>query len=323
MMDEDLPTDLPVRQAQHFKREVCAGLSKTRKSIPCQFFYDDAGSALFERITDLPEYYPTRTEIGILRACADGIASRTPDGATLVEFGSGSSVKTEILLAACPSLARYIPIDVSSTSLESAQTRLQALFPMLRVTPVVGDFSSGALALPDLREAATLGFFPGSTIGNFTHKSAVELLGRFKGLLGPNSRLIVGADLRKSSEILIPAYNDAAGVTAAFNLNLLVRINRELAGTFDLARFEHLATYDIEAGRIDMFLVSAADQSVMVAGRWFEFAAGEPIHTEISQKYHVEELQGLARRAGWQVSAAWTDPRRLFSVHEFVASAST
>lgn len=319
MMDEDFHAAPTVRSAARFKREVCAGLSKTQKSIPCQFFYDDAGSALFERITDLPEYYPTRTEIGILRACADEIASRTPDGATLVEFGSGSSVKTEILLAARPSITRYIPIDVSPASLEGAQARLQALFPKLRVTPVVGDFSTGELTLPDLCGAAALGFFPGSTIGNFTHESAVELLGRFKGLLGPDSRLIVGADLRKSSDILIPAYNDAAGVTAAFNLNLLVRINRELAGTFDLARFEHLATYDIETGRIDMYLVSAADQSVMVAGRRFEFATGERIHTEISQKYHVEELQALARRAGWRVVAAWTDPQRLFSLHELAA----
>jgi len=300
-----------------FAREVLAGLSKARKSIPCQYFYDEAGSLLFEHITELPEYYPTRTELAILRDIAPDIASRTKPHAALVEFGSGSSLKTEILLSACPALERYVPIDVSHTILDSAKTRLEAKYPYLRVEPVIGDFMGEVKFPADLNGLPKIGFFPGSTIGNFDHRAAVGLLTHFRALLGPGSRLIVGADLRKSPDILIPAYDDAAGVTAAFNVNLLTRINRELGATFETSKFEHLATYDIAAGRIDMFLVSRTAQDVEIAGHRFTFAEGERIHTEISQKYAVEELQGLAEQAGWTIRAAWTDPARLFSVHEF------
>ena len=300
-----------------FEADVLAGLSQRQKSIPCQYFYDQAGSLLFEQITELAEYYPTRTEVAILRACVRQIAADIIEGTVLVEFGSGSSMKTDILLAAINAIRRYVPIDVSDTMLAGAKARLEARFPYLAVDPVFADIAGQVTLPPDLQRLPKLGFFPGSTIGNFSHEAAVRLLAGFRNLLGSGSRLIVGADLRKAPDILVPAYNDAAGVTAAFNLNLLVRINREIGGTFNVAKFRHQATYDIAAGRIDMWLISSEEQTVTIAGRRFRFLKGERIHTEISQKYHVEELQALAERAGWRSRAVWTDPGRLFSVHEF------
>lgn len=311
------PEAIAAPERSIFETEIIAGLSKPQKSIPCQYFYDAAGSALFEKITVLQEYYPTRTEIAILHACVAEIAARTPMGSVLVEFGSGSSTKTDILLAACPAITRYVPIDVSPTALSEAKTRLKSQFPLLSVEPILGDFAAGVALPGDIQGLPKLGFFPGSTIGNFTDDQAIALLSRFRALLGQSSRLIVGADLRKSANVLVAAYDDSDGVTAAFNLNLLARINRELAGTFNLSKFQHLATYDIEAGRIDMFLVSMADQTITVAGTPFQFVKGEKIHTEISQKYTVDAMQDLGRRAGWQVAAVWTDPAQLFSVHEF------
>ena len=318
MSDKRTAAKAILNSPSSFETDVLMGMSQPQKLIPCRYFYDAAGSALFEQITQLEEYYPTRTEIAILQSCAAEIAASATAGTVLVEFGSGSSIKTEILLAACPAIRRYLPIDVSHTMLDDAKVRLEALFPYLSVEPVLGDFARHAGLPQDVRGLPRLGFFPGSTIGNFSHAAAVQLLGGFRNLLGPGSRLIVGADLRKAADILIPAYNDAAGVTAAFNLNLLVRINRELAGTFDLKKFRHLATYDVVAGRIDMWLNSLEEQSVTIAGRPFDFGQDEPIHTEISQKYDVEELQALAVRAGWQPRAVWTDAGALFSVHEFV-----
>jgi dimethylhistidine N-methyltransferase len=303
-----------------FEADILTGLGQPLKTIPCRYFYDAIGSALFEEITELPEYYPTRTELSILTSCATAIAQKTTPGTVLVEFGSGSSVKTDILLAACPAITQYVPIDVSGSSLASAVARLARAFPQLQVEPVLGDFTA-VVTLPAIAASMPkLGFFPGSTIGNFGHEAAVTLLAGFRNLLGTGSRLIIGADLRKSPHILIPAYNDAAGVTAAFNLNLLVRINRDLGGTFNLASFEHLATYDEDAGRIDMWLVSKAAQTVRVAEHVFQFEVGERIHTEISQKYGIAELQSLAARAGWRASAVWTDADELFCVQEFIGA---
>lgn len=303
-----------------FRRDICEGLSRQQKAIPCQYFYDAAGSALFEAITDLDEYYPTRTELAILTACAPAIAALTAPDTALIEYGSGSSTKTEILLSGCPTITHYVPVDVSPTILQTAKTRLAARFPRLTVLPVLGDFATG-VALPEaIAGRPKLGFFPGSTIGNFQHEAAVALLARFCTQLGQGGRFILGADLRKSPDILVPAYNDARGVTAAFNRNLLVRINRELGGTFDVAQFTHDATYDVEAGRIDMWLVSTVAQSATVAGSTYHFAAGERIHTEISQKYGIDEMRGLARRAGWRAVDLWTDAERLFSVHAFLAA---
>jgi dimethylhistidine N-methyltransferase len=316
MHDELPPSPDADAETARFAADIRDGLSKAQKTIPCHYFYDQVGSELFEQITQLDEYYPTRTEAEILQSCVGEIAAGVVEGTVLVEFGSGSSVKTDSVLAACPAIQIYVPIDVSATMLEGAKARLEAKFPALTVSPVFGDFAR-PLALPShLAGRPKLGFFPGSTIGNYGHEPAVELLAGFRALLGDGSRLIVGADLRKSPNILIPAYNDAAGVTAAFNLNLLVRINRELGGTFDLGGFRHDATYDVEAGRIDMWLVSTREQTVIAAGRAVHFSEGERIHTEISQKYSVEELHGIASRAGWMAGAVWTDPEQLFSVHE-------
>ncbi len=316
-MDQELPPDnVAASGERRFATDIRAGLSHAQKSIPCHYFYDEPGSLLFEQITQLDEYYPSRTETGILQACVSEIAAGVREGTVLVEFGSGSSVKTDLILAACPEIRVYIPIDVSTTMLDSAKRRLETKFLTLAVEPLVGDFTSQTALPRHLSQRPRLGFFPGSTIGNFGHEPAVALLAGFRALLGPRSRLIVGADLRKSPEILVAAYNDAAGVTAAFNLNLLGRINRELGGTFDLSAFRHDATYDVAAGRIDMWLVSMRDQSATAAGQTFQFANGERIHTEISQKYSIEELRRLASRAGWKPDKVWTDQQGLFSVHE-------
>jgi dimethylhistidine N-methyltransferase len=302
-----------------FATALIAGLSARSKSIPCRFFYDAEGSRLFERITELPEYYPTRTEIGILRAHATEIASLAPAGAVLVEFGSGSSIKTEILLEAAPHLRAYVPIDISPTALDDARTRIEARFPDLRVSPVVGDFSHPLRLPQDLARGPLIGFFPGSTIGNLAEKDAVALLASMRAILGDGSTLIIGADLRKDVRRLIAAYDDAEGVTAAFNLNLLRRANRELGADFDLYAFGHLATYDVRHGRIDMHLVSRFDQVVNILGRRFRFFEGERIHTEHSHKYDIEGFHALVQHAGWHPEAVWTDPEKLFSVHVLAA----
>ena len=301
-----------------FAGAVLEGLSKPSKTLPCRFFYDARGSELFEEITRLPEYYPTRTEAAIFDANAAEIVDGVPDGGVLVEFGSGSSLKTEILLRQLR-LGAYVSIDVSDSALKDATVRLAAHFPTLDVRPIVGDFSY-PVALPrDLLGRHKTGFFPGSTIGNLTPVEAGRLLQVFRGVLSPGGRLIVGVDLKKDARKLVLAYNDAAGVTAAFNLNLLVRINRELGGTFDLDAFRHEAIYNPREGRIEMHIESKKDQTVGVSGRRIHFRAGERIHTENSYKYSIAQFQELARTADWQPRRVWTDADNLFSVHELVS----
>jgi dimethylhistidine N-methyltransferase len=301
-----------------FASAVIEGLSRPQKSLPCRFFYDARGSALFEDITRLPEYYPTRTEAAILTAHAAEMAQGVPAGGVLVEFGSGSSRKTEILLRELPQLAAYVSIDVSQSALDEATARLAARFPRLDVRPIAGDFSY-PLALPaDLLAAPKTGFFPGSTIGNLTPVEAQRLLRVFRAVLAPGGRLIVGVDLKKDLDTLLPAYNDAAGVTAAFNLNLLARINREIGEAFDLAAFRHEAIYNPRDGRIEMHLVSLRDQEVRIRGRRFRFRAGETIHTENSYKYSLDEFRALAGRAGFTSDKLWTDRRGLFALHGLV-----
>lgn len=307
-------------ETEDFRRAVLEGLSRAQKELPCRFFYDAEGSRLFEAITELEEYYPTRTEAKILRGCVGELSNLIPADAVMVEFGSGSSVKTEILLAAMPRLRAYVALDVSPSALEEACARIAQRFANLEVASVVGDFSA-PMVLPALCAGAALtGFFPGSTIGNLVRQDAAALLAHFRKTLGPGARLVIGVDLKKDLSRLIPAYDDARGVTAAFNLNLLRRINRELGGSFDLARFSHRAIWNEEAGRIEMHLVSAAAQRVEVAGQGFEFAQGETIHTENSHKYTIEEFRGLAASAGWRPSRVWTDAENLFSVHLLEAS---
>jgi L-histidine N-alpha-methyltransferase len=297
-----------------FAQAVLAGLARRPRSIPSRFLYDAAGSALFEDITRLEEYYPTRVETALLEAFGEEIAECVGDADILVEFGSGSSRKTSLLIDALPGLDTYIPIDVSEEFLVEAAKRLSGKHPGLTVKPVVGDFTR-TRALIAAPRGARLGFFSGSTIGNLTHEDAKAFLANAAHLLGNDSRFLVGVDLKKSLDILIPAYDDADGVTAAFSLNLLTRINRELDGDFDTTKFAHQATYNAREGRIEIHLESLTDQTVRVLGRSFVFTEGERIHTENSHKYSVPEFQALASAAGWRPVKAWTDTEDLFSLH--------
>jgi len=299
-----------------FAEAVLHGLSLPQKSLPCRFFYDERGSALFEQITQLPEYYPTRTERAILRDHAAEMAADIAPGAVLVELGSGSSLKTETLLDALPGLAAYVCIDVSPSALHDARNRLAARYPALDIRPIVGDFSYPIAFPTDIAKRPRIGFFPGSTIGNLTPPEARDLLAGLPSQLTPGGRLIVGVDLRKDADTLLRAYNDSAGVTAAFNLNLLERINRELGGKFDIAGFRHEAIYDPRQGRIEMHIVSRRAQEVVIRRRLFKFAAHESIHTENSYKYSIEQFQALAHSAGWRPRRLWTDADQMFSVHE-------
>ena len=298
-----------------FLADVRDGLSRPQKALSPKYFYDAAGSDLFEAITRLPEYYPTRTEVGILDRSGPEIAALLPARAALVEFGSGSTVKLRRLLGHLDKLAAYVPVDVSGEFLRAQAEVLSGDFPHLRVEPVVADFTRD-FDLPDsLRGMPRAGFFPGSTIGNFEPAEAQELLRRFGRILGAGAHMIVGVDLVKEAAILERAYDDAAGVTAAFNLNLLTRINRELAGRFDLGAFSHRAVFNTDASRIEMHLVSNGAQTVPIASDTVAFAAGETIHTESSYKYTVETFRALVERAGWTWIQVWTDPEALFSVH--------
>ncbi len=308
----------PDEENSDFAADVLRGLSTSPKRLSPKYFYDDAGSLLFERITELPEYYPTRCELAILRAHAADIAKLIPPGAALVEFGSGSTKKARILLRAARTLACYVPVDICGEMIEREAAELRPDFPTVKVLPVRADITK-PFALPPEAQAAPLrvGFFPGSTIGNFEPHEAAGFLAHAARVLGPGAVLIVGADLIKPVEVLQAAYNDEAGVTAKFNLNLLKRINRELGGNFKLDTFEHHAVYNRERNRIEMHLASLKRQKVKVAGECVDFRAGETIHTENSYKYSVESLSALARGAGWRPVGAWTDPDRYFSIQAF------
>lgn len=296
-----------------FARALIAGLTSEKKSIPCRFFYDAHGSRLFEEITRQPEYYPTRTEAAILRACAPEIAEDCPPGADLIEFGSGSSLKTEILLNALDNLHSYVPIDISHNALAEAKARLAKRFPKLTVRPLVADFAK-PVKLDNGR--AHIGFFPGSTIGNLEPHTAVELLKTMRRALAPDGRLVIGADLRKDEARLLAAYDDRAGFTAAFNRNVLAHANRALGTRFEPEKFDHAVSYDQTLGRIDMHLVSSCAQTVRVLGHDIHFKTGERIHTEHAHKYSIRGFQRLAQKAGWLPVKFWTDTENLFSVHE-------
>jgi L-histidine Nalpha-methyltransferase len=298
-----------------FRNAVLAGLTKPRKAIPSKFFYDAEGSQLFEEICELDEYYPTRTEIALLAANAKAIAAELPQRALLVEFGSGASVKVRLLLDALGTTLGYIPIDISRDHLLDSARSLALDYPGLRVCPVCADFTVPFRLPSTLPKAPRIGFFPGSTIGNFHPSEAVRILRQMARALGSTGRLLIGVDLKKDSRILYNAYNDRAGVTAAFNTNLLRRINRELGGTFKPETFMHRAFYDAEAGRVEMHLVSRQQQVVHVDGRSFRFAEGESIHTENSYKYSVEEFATISKAAGCHPIRAWVDAEKLFSVH--------
>jgi dimethylhistidine N-methyltransferase len=298
-----------------FEADVVAGLSEARKRVPAKYFYDRRGSELFAAITTLPEYYPTRTETAILSAHETEITAALPAPSALVEFGAGEAVKARILLAAAPHIEAYVPVDISAEFLAEEATRLTRDLPHLRVLPVAADFT-GAFDLPgEVASCPKAGFFPGSTIGNFEPAEAAAFLYEAAHLLGPGARMIVGVDLVKPATILNAAYDDAAGVTAAFNLNLLRRINDELDADFDLDAFEHCAFYNGPVHRIEMHLVARSPQRVRVAGHVFDFRRGETIHTESSYKYTIGSFAALAAGSGWTPAALWTDPDGYFSVH--------
>ena len=301
-------------QTEAFEADVVAGLSAARKTLPAKWFYDARGSDLFEAICDLPEYYPTRQEAALLQRIAPEIAAHIPDGATLIEWGSGASLKTRRILDAAPQIAVYAPIDISRDALHAAAEAIRRDYPDLAVTPRVGDFTAPqGLAAGD-GESPLVGFFPGSTIGNFAPDAAVRLLSDARALLGPDGVFIVGVDLAKDETTLTAAYNDADGVTAAFNLNLLARINRELDGDFDLDHFAHRAVWNLLEGRIEMHLEALRSHTVRAGGRRFEFVAGETIHTENSYKPSREGFEALAKRAGWRVLRHWQSAAPAFGV---------
>lgn len=306
--------DGDVADREDFRRAVVSGLSGSPRAIPAKFLYDARGSALFDAICEQPEYYPTRIETGILHACADDIAHLAGPRCALVEYGSGSSVKTRLLLEAMTDLHAYVPIDISRQHLDATARRLRDDYPWLRVDPVSGDYMALDALPAAINGARRIGFFPGSTIGNLMPLQAVLFLRRARRLLRRDGALILGVDLKKDPRRLHDAYNDLAGVTAQFTLNLLRRMNRELEADFDLSAFAHEAFYDEAAGRIEIYFRSLRTQTVMVAGRRFTFSEGERVHTEYSYKYDEAGIDELARLGGFSIAQIWTDPARLFAV---------
>ena len=302
-----------------FLDEVLEGLSQPHKAIPPKYFYDERGSRLFEQICDLPEYYPTRIEMAILREHLAAMVQFIGPEAELIEFGSGAGIKTQILVEALrPPL--YVPVDIDGDMLKKASGELAQLFGWINITAICADYSR-PLVLPEfagvpIRRKAV--FFPGSTIGNFTPEAALEFLRRSRALAGNDGVMLVGVDLKKDKAQLDAAYDDAQGITAQFNLNLLARINRELGADFQPQRFAHRAFYDETKGRIEMHLESLYSQFVRIAGRRFDFAPGETIHTEISCKYTIAEFQALAQQAGFATEKVWTDAQQMFSVHGLI-----
>jgi len=297
-----------------FRADVLAGLARRPRAIPARWFYDRRGSELFEAITDLPEYYPTRTEIGILERLCPTLCDHIGRGRAVVEFGSGSSTKTPILLRSVAPSA-YVPIDISGDFLRASSKTLSSAFPDLLVLPFEADFMR-PLALPrTIADAPKLGFFPGSTIGNMTPLMATDLLRAMRASLGEGAMLLIGMDRIKDADILVPAYDDAAGVTAAFNTNLLTRINRELGATIPVDAFRHVARWNDDRARIEMHLEATRDIDFAIDGHAFAMAAGETIHTENSHKYGARDARILLRTGGWTPVAEWTDPDGLFAVY--------
>ncbi|HEV2162918.1 MAG TPA: L-histidine N(alpha)-methyltransferase [Stellaceae bacterium] len=306
---------------ESFRDAALAGLTRRRKAVPCRFLYDAQGSALFERICDLPEYYVTRAETALLAEHAGEIAARIGPRVRLIEFGSGASTKVRLLLEALDKPSSYVPIDISGGMLHPAASAIAADFPVLEVIAVCADYMDPA-RLPPLvaaTRARRVGFFPGSTIGNLMPDEAVQFLRGCRALLGPGGAMIVGADLKKDPRVLHAAYNDAAGVTAQFTLNLLARMNRELGADFNLKRFAHEAFYNEAAGRIEIYIRSLMDQIVTLAGQRIAFFADERMHVEYSYKFTVDEFRWLAARAGFKPLDCWADSENRFGVHYLVA----
>jgi L-histidine Nalpha-methyltransferase len=304
-------------ERERFLRDVLAGLSVRPRTLPCKWLYDERGSRLFDRITELDEYYPTKAEAGLLRAHAPAMAALLGPRLDLVELGSGSSIKTRILLDALDAPARYVPVDISAEHLAASASRLAEAYPTLRIEPLVADYAvrpwPTLAAAADAQRRAV--FFPGSSVGNFEPEEAVAFLARARGLAGPGGVVLVGVDMPKEATVIEAAYDDREGVTAAFNRNLLVRINRELGGDFDVSAFEHRAPWDAARRRVEMRLVSTRRQRVTLGGQSFELEAGEPIVTEHCYKHGVEDFRDLARRAGLAPGPVWTDEGGRVSMH--------
>jgi dimethylhistidine N-methyltransferase len=310
-----MTTDAPSLEKEAFLRDVLRGLSRPAKELPCQYFYDEHGAALFEQICELDEYYLTRCELDILRRHGPDLAAALGPRCALIEFGSGNSLKTRLLLDRLPDAAAYVPVDLNGRQLERAAGQLRRRYPALDVSPVRADFTT-PFDLPSVAAGARqrVVYFSGSTIGNFGPTEAIALLAHISRIVGLGGGLLLAADLKKDRALLESAYDDAKGVTAEFNRNLLARINRELEADFALEQFRHHAFYNEAEGRIEMHLVSHRPQVVRVAGRTFAFAEGEGIRTEYSYKYSRDDLRDLAAAAGWRRRRVWTDARGWFSV---------
>ena len=302
-----------------FLEDVIAGLSLPRKALPPKYFYDARGSELFEAICALPEYYPTRAELALTEGHADDIARFAGEGCELIEYGSGASTKTRLLIERLRPAA-YVPVDISESALRGAAGRLSEEFPWLNIRAVTGDFGR-PLAIPAFDgQGRKVVYFPGSTIGNLSREEALAFLHMTRGQVESGGAMLVGVDLKKDPNVLHAAYNDAQGVTAQFNLNLLARINAELGGDFAVDKFTHYAFYNVAGGRIEMHLSSLEQQVASIGRHRFSFAAGETVHTENSCKYSVAEFQALAVQAGFRGEKVWLDPDGLFSLHGLVAA---
>jgi len=299
-----------------FRSEVLEGLRQPIKTLPCKFFYDAEGSQIFDAICELAEYYPTRTELAILQQAMPAIRHWVGPDVRLVEYGSGASRKTRLLLDQLEAPAAYLPIDISREHLLAASQDLAERYPAIEILLICADYTQ-PLSLPQAQRSVgrTVVFYPGSTIGNFHPDEALSFLTMMRELCLPDGGVLLGVDLKKDPSLLHAAYNDTAGVTAAFNLNLLARINRELDANFALANFRHYACYNPIQGRIEMHLVSLHDQTVWIGDQQIDFRRGEPIWTECSYKYHLQEFAALAAQAQLAVAEVWTDPQNLFSVH--------
>ena len=311
----------PIAGTSDLLSDVIAGLSCDPRTLPCKYFYDERGAALFQNICELPEYYITRTEIDILDRYHAEIAAQLGPNIELIGLGTGAGTKTRILIEGLEKPAVYVPIDISEKQLRKSSMRFQKIFPNLEILPVCADYLQ-PVVLPSARRKAARNvvYFPGSTIGNFEPDEALQFLQRIANVCGRGGGLLIGVDLQKDRSVIEAAYNDEAGVTAQFNLNLLSHINRETGANFDLNKWQHRAIYNSKAGRIEMYLISTADQTVRIQDRQFDFRAGERILTEHSYKHTPEGFIALAAQAGFDFGKLWTDDARLFGVFYFSCS---
>jgi dimethylhistidine N-methyltransferase len=301
------------------RRDVLAGMRASPRSIPSKYLYDAEGSTLFERITELDAYYPTRTEGTILQANGADIARAAGPVSVVLEYGSGSAIKTRLLLGALSGVEAYVAIDIAAEAVTEGTGAIAAEYPGLTAIPIVADYTQ-PFHLPDLPAGRRLAFFPGSTIGNFEQSEAGAFMRRVAEAVGSGGRFLLGVDLDKDADVLLRAYDDPEGVTAAFNRNLLARINREVGADFHPAAYRHFVRYDADRRRIEMYLVAESDQAVTIDGERFEIEAGEAIHTENAHKYRIEDLDSLAAPAGMRLLESWTDARGWFAVALFEVS---